>query len=173
MFIRYLTLNILFVNKNILHKRFIYKGKINFKYILKNEFENIFYVCLIVNLMNLIINLIFNHKTINKFIFEIGEKSEEFFEELKKQIRYEKIKYIIIISIMIILICLQWYYAMTFCAVFKNSQKSWLICVFISLIWAFITSFIWILFAAICRFFCNKNKSLFLFKMSNFILDLN
>jgi hypothetical protein len=169
----YLTLNILFVNKNILHKRFIYKGKINFKYILKNEFKNIFYVCLIVNCLNLIINLIFNHKTINKFIFEIGEKSEEFFEELKKQIRYEKIKYIIIISIMIILICLQWYYAMTFCAVFKNSQKSWLICVFITFIWAFITSFIWILFAAICRFFCNKNKSLFLFKMSNFILDLN
>ena len=94
------------------------------------------------NCLNLIINLIFNHKTINKFIFEIGEKSEEFFEELKKQIRYEKIKYIIIISIMIILICLQWYYAMTFCAVFKNNQKSWLICVFITFIWAFITSFI-------------------------------
>ena len=169
----YLTLNILFVNKTILHKRYIYQGNINFKYIMKNEFKNIVYICLIVNCLNLIINLIFNHNTINKFIFEIGEKSEEFFEEVKKQIRYEKIKYIIIICIMIILICLQWYYAMAFCAVFKNSQKIWLISFFITFIWGFITSFIWILIAGICRYFCNKNKSLFLFKISNFILDLN
>ena len=85
-----------------------------------------------------------NERDISKVLRETNTKDRQ--ELVKKVEKSSKIKLLILYAVSGVLILLCWYYVSTFCAIFKNSQKNYLInflvCFLVCNLWPFVTCWI-------------------------------
>ena len=131
-----MAFTVFFYNDNIIRALYISKGNINFSIHLPNIISSSFcsYIAY------LIIRHVFQNKSdISTIINERNNEQRKAFAKQAK--RKASIKLYILYTISAVLIFLCWYYVSAFCAIFKNSQKSYLInfflCFIISNLWTF------------------------------------
>ena len=112
--------------------------------------------------------------TSSKFLVMLvrSEFKEKFYSQCNSFINMLqcKIKAYIVISILIMFFF--WYYVSAFCAVYQNSQISWLSSTFLSFGLSILTPFITIFCAAFSRVIGLRKKSKFWYKISSIILFL-
>ena len=131
-----MAFTVFFCNDNIIRALYISKGNINFSIHLPNIISS--------SSCSYIAYLIIRHVFQNKRDIStiINERNNEQIKAFaKKEKRKARIKLYIFYAISAVLIFLCWYYVSAFCAIFKNSQKSYLInfflCFIISNLWTF------------------------------------
>ena len=169
----FFTFTALFMRLSQFEKRYKSKKDIDIFYLIKNEFDNIFYTIIITKVMNFISNCLFFHYSITNVIKEYKYKGEIYIRELKHALYCLKCKYYIFIIIFIILTCLQGYYISCFCQVYIGSIKEWIYCSVIAFIFEFILSFIFLFIAALFRTISISCQSLFFFTLSNLFIFLS
>ena len=137
----YMAFTALFFNDNIMRSLYIYKGNTDAAV----HVPNIILSSLCSLIASLIVRFIcLDENKISKIAVksDINEK-KNLMREVKK---CHKIKFSIMLVISFILTLICWYYVAAFCAVFKNSQKSYLVNTLVSFIicnlWPAVTSLI-------------------------------
>ena len=137
----YMAFTALFFNDDIMRALYIYKGNANAAV----HIPNIILSSICSFIASLIIRYVcLNERDTNK-VLTVREPSERkaLADRAKK---CAAIKLYIFYALSALLIVLCWYYVAAFCAVFKNSQKNYLInfaiCFLVCNLWPFITSFI-------------------------------
>ena len=135
----YMAFTALFFNDDIMRAIYTYKGNTDAAVHVPNIVLSS--ICCII--MSFIVRLVtLNERDINKIILE--KDSGEKYDKIKLTKRSLNIRAIIFFIISIGIIGLCWYYVSAFCAVFKNSQKNYLINTLVSFIvcnlWPLVTS---------------------------------
>ena len=131
----------LFFNDSIMRALYIYRGNTNAAVHVPNIVLSSlcsFIACLIVRYVCL------NERDISKIKSE--RNSDNRIALVEKARRSAGIKLYVLFGISAVLIALCWYYVSAFCAIFKNSQKNYLInfviCFIVCNLWPFVTSII-------------------------------
>ena len=137
----YMAFTALFFNDEIMRALYIYKGNTDAAVHVPNIILSSlcsFIACLIVRYVCL------NERDISKITSERNrENRSALIEKLRRK---DKIKLYVLYGITAVLIILCWYYVSAFCAIFKNSQKNYLInfliCYIVCNLWPCVTSII-------------------------------
>ena len=166
----FFTLNALLYDENMIENRYKNKKKCGIIYLIKHEISKSFFASFISNIMNLIVSFVFIHYDFLLIIQEKNKKENNFMIKLKKLLKREKIKYLIICITMIIIIGFEWYFCIAFCSVYKGYQISWVESSILTLAINLILSFLLLLIASLFRKLSCKFKSWILFKMSGFLI---
>ena len=137
----YMAFTALFFNDEIMRALYIYKGNTDAAVHVPNIILSSlcsFIACLIVRYVCL------NERDISKITSERNRENRSALVE--KLRRKDKIKLYVLYGITAVLIILCWYYVSAFCAIFKNSQKNYLInfliCYIVCNLWPCVTSII-------------------------------
>ena len=137
----YMAFTALFFNDSIMRALYIYKGNTDAAVHVPNIVLSSlcsFIACLIVRYVCL------NERDISKITSESNSDNRKALVE--KARRSAGIKLYVLFGISAVLIALCWYYVSAFCAIFKNSQKNYLInfviCFIVCNAWPFVTSII-------------------------------
>ena len=154
----YFAYTALFFNDSIMRNIYIYKGNTDAAV----HVPNIILSSLCCLIMNILVKLI---SLSDRDLIQV-KKDKSLKDKILKKI---KIKTYITFGISIVLIALCWYYVAAFCAVFKNSQKHYLISVLIAFfvcnIWPCVTTLI----APAMRRYSLKNDSFCMYKASKIV----
>ncbi|MCQ2820973.1 MAG: hypothetical protein MJ252_27255, partial [archaeon] len=143
------------------------------KYLLKEELAKSIYASLIINVLIFIQGYIFSHYQIVKAMEENKEKDKgEAFQEIKKAVKKNQIKTIVIMSLMILLFLFFWFYISCFCGVFQGTQKGWIVASIISIIFFMIFSLVIILIATVIKKASYLLESFLLFKLASIVAEL-
>ena len=137
----YMAFTALFFNDSIMRALYIYKGNANAAV----HIPNIILSSICSFIAGLIVRYVcLNERDISKVLMENHPKDRE--EMANKVKKSSKIKLLILYAVSGVLILLCWYYVSAFCAVFKNSQKNYLInlliCFLVCNLWPFVTCWI-------------------------------
>ena len=137
----YMAFTALFFNDSIMRALYIYKGNASAAV----HIPNIVLSSICSFIAGIIVRFVcLNERDISKVMSE--KHPEERKEMAKKVKKSSNLKLIILYAVSGVLILLCWYYVSAFCAIFKNSQKNYLINFFICFIvcnlWPFVTSWI-------------------------------
>ena len=137
----YMAFTALFFNDSIMRALYIYKGNTNAAI----HIPNIILSSVCSFIAGLIVRFVcLNERDISKVASE--KHLTERKEMAKKVKKSSNLKLIILYAISGVLILLCWYYVSAFCAIFKNSQKNYLInfvaCFIVCNLWPFVTSII-------------------------------
>ena len=137
----YMAFTALFFNDSIMRALYIYKGNANAAV----HIPNIILSSICSFIAGLIVRYVcLNERDISKVLSENHPEDRE--EMAKKVKKSSKIKLLILYAVSGVLILLCWYYVSAFCAVFKNSQKNYLInffiCFLVCNLWPFVTCWI-------------------------------
>ena len=160
----YMAFTALFFNDEIMRNIYIYKGNTNAAV----HVPNIILSSLCSFIASIIVRFIcLGERDISKVIVEKNIEKRKAFAEKAKKCANIKIIILYIASGCLLFLC--WYYVSAFCAVFKNSQKNYLINTLISFIvcnlWPFVTTFI----PTIMRRKAIEKKSATLYKSSQYV----
>lgn len=121
----FLFLNALLFTEDYITNRYNSGDSLGIVYMLKNELSKSVYS----SLLGMVIAKIVSMATASAVNIRqlMLNKNEPYFEEdLKYEISSMKLRYNILISVMIIISWAYWYYIYIFCCVYKNNQISWL-----------------------------------------------
>ena len=137
----YMAFTALFFNDSIMRALYIYKGNANAAV----HIPNIILSSICSFIAGLIVRYVcLNERDISKVLMENHPKDRE--EMANKVKKSSKIKLLILYAVSGVLILLCWYYVSAFCAVFKNSQKNYVInffvCFLVCNLWPFVTCWI-------------------------------
>jgi uncharacterized membrane protein len=137
----YMAFTALFFNDSIMRALYIYKGNANAAV----HIPNIILSSICSFIAGLIVRYVcLNERDISKVLSENHPEDRE--EMAKKVKKSSKIKLLILYAVSGVLILLCWYYVSAFCAIFKNSQKNYLInffvCFLVCNLWPFVTCWI-------------------------------
>ena len=137
----YMAFTALFFNDSIMRAIYIYKGNTNAAVHVPN--------IILSSLCSFIATLIVRFLCLNeREVFNIAREKDDEKRKDAKQLaeRKAKIKLYIFFAIAGLILLLCWYYVSAFCAIFKNSQKNYLInfvvCFIVVNLWPFVTSII-------------------------------
>ena len=160
----YMAFTALFFNDEIMRNIYIYKGNTNAAV----HVPNIILSSLCSFIASIIVRFIcLGERDISKVIVEKNIEKRKALAEKAKKCANIKIIILYIASGCLLILC--WYYVSAFCAVFKNSQKNYLINTLISFIvcnlWPFVTTFI----PTIMRRKAIEKKSATLYKSSQYV----
>jgi len=131
----------LFFNDSIMRALYIYKGNANAAV----HVPNIILSSICSFIAGLIVRYVcLNERDISKVLSETHPTDRE--AMAKKVKKSSNVKLIILYAVSGLLILLCWYYVSAFCAIFKNSQKNYLInffiCFLVCNLWPFVTCWI-------------------------------
>ena len=137
----YMAFTALFFNDSIMRALYIYKGNANAAV----HVPNIILSSICSFIAGLIVRYVcLNERDISKVLSETHPTDRE--AMAKKVKKSSNVKLIILYAISGLLILLCWYYVSAFCAIFKNSQKNYLInfllCFVVCNLWPFVTCWI-------------------------------
>ena len=160
----YMAFTALFFNDSIMRALYIYKGNTNAAI----HIPNIILSSVCSFIAGLIVRFVcLNERDISKVASE--KHLTERKEMAKKVKKSSNLKLIILYAISGVLILLCWYYVSAFCAIFKNSQKNYLInflaCFIVCNLWPFVTSII----PTVMRRKALDNKNECLYKASQIV----
>ena len=112
--------------------------------------------------------------TSSKFLVMLvrSEFKEKFFSQCNSFINMLQCKIKVYISISIFIMCFFWYYVSAFCAVYQNSQISWITSTFLSFGLSIVTPFATTFAACLSRLLGLRYKSKCWFRISGIILFL-
>ena len=112
--------------------------------------------------------------TSSKFLVMLvrSEFKEKFFSQCNSFINMLQCKIKVYISISIFIMCFFWYYVSAFCAVYQNSQISWITSTFLSFGLSIVTPFATTFAACLSRLLGLRYKSKCWFRISSIILFL-
>ena len=137
----YMAFTALFFNDSIMRALYIYKGNANAAV----HVPNIILSSICSFIAGLIVRYVcLNERDISKVLSETHPTDRE--AMAKKVKKSSNVKLIILYAVSGLLILLCWYYVSAFCAIFKNSQKNYLInffiCFLVCNLWPFVTCWI-------------------------------
>ena len=137
----YMAFTALFFNDSIMRALYIYKGNANAAV----HVPNIILSSICSFIAGLIVRYVcLNERDISKVLSETHPTDRE--AMAKKVKKSSNVKLIILYAVSGLLILLCWYYVSAFCAIFKNSQKNYLInfllCFVVCNLWPFVTCWI-------------------------------
>ena len=160
----YMAFTALFFNDEIMRNIYIYKGNTNAAV----HIPNILLSSLCSFIASIIVRFIcLGERDISKIIVEKNIENRKSLAEKAKKCANIKLIVLYIASGCLLFLC--WYYVSAFCAVFKNSQKNYLINTLLSFIvcnlWPCVTTFI----PTIMRRKAIQNNSETLYKVSQYI----
>ena len=160
----YMAFTALFFNDSIMRNIYIYKGNTNAAV----HIPNIILSSICSFIAGLIVRYVsLNERDISK-VYSVNVENER--KSLANKVKKSsKLKLIILYAVSGVLILLCWYYVSAFCAIFKNSQKNYLInffvCFIVCNLWPFVTSLI----PTIMRKKAIDNRSECLYKASQIV----
>ena len=184
-FSNYLFYNILFYNDEIVSKRYRTEENV-FSFTFSTNMPNIFYSLFVVYGVVIIISLIINNTKRLRGIFQkeeeklrkdanytvIEERKKEILKELEDNLKTQNKKNYAFFIIEILVMLLYWYYITAFCHVFSNSQVSWILNTFSTIILRNILNFLVCFLFAIIYKVSLSQKSQGLYNAALFIYNL-
>ena len=137
----YMAFTALFFNDSIMRALYIYKGNANAAV----HIPNIILSSICSFIASLIVRYVcLNERDISKILTEKNTDDRKILAQKVKKSSNIKLYILYAVSGVLILLC--WYYVSAFCAIFKNSQKNYLInflaCFVVCNLWPFVTSII-------------------------------
>lgn len=130
-------LNALFFTEEYISERYNSGESLNILYILKNEISKSLYASMIGMLIGKALSMVTSTGISFTKLFRC-KKDWDYFINFKNLVNEMRKKYYIVISLIIVLTLVYWYFLFIFCSVYKNNQVSWiqssLISIFINII---------------------------------------
>ena len=118
-----IAMNALFFSDESMHKIYLNYGKYDFV----QQIPQIIYSSLISQIFNLLISfLILTESQMNTIIGLKEKENEKNMKEIERINKYIKIKFILFFSITFVLFSFFWYFISAFCAVYENTQITFL-----------------------------------------------
>ena len=157
-------MNTLFFSDDSMHKLYEDEGKYDILY----QIPQMLYSTIISQIMS---SLLEKLSLFQDDIINLKEKKDigDIKKEIKRIIKYIKIKCLLLFIFGIILFITFWYYISAFCSVYYNTQIPLIKDNFISFFTSMIYPFLLYLLPCIFRFVALRNKSKCLYIMSNFV----
>ena len=160
----FIFMNALFFSDDSMHKLYEDEGKYDILY----QIPQMLYSTIISQIMS---SLLEKLSLFQDDIINLKEKKDigDIKKEIKRIIKYIKIKCLLLFIFGIILFITFWYYISAFCSVYYNTQIPLIKDNFISFFTSMIYPFLLYLLPCIFRFVALRNKSKCLYIMSNFV----
>ena len=130
-------LNALFFTEEYISERYNSGETLNIFYILKNEISKSFYASMIGMLIGKVLSMVTSTGVSFTKLFRC-KKDWDYFINFKNLVNEMRKKYFAVISLIMLLTLVYWYFLFIFCSVYRNNQVSWiqssLISIFINII---------------------------------------